>query len=238
MRPAFSPSVFDLTAWSYCAQRQRAVREHRAQHLVAAVERCLRVVERVVDRTAPAADRRASPTASSVSCDRVLREVGLRGRLDAVGVVAVVDGVQVLVEDLRLRPLARELDRETRLFQLALERLLLADVEVADELLRDRRAALDDLAGRHVLPRGARDALVVDAAVLVEAAVLDRDGRARQPLRHLAVRDRLAVALGRDRAEQRSRRARRRTSSGRSRPGGACSGCSSARARRPPRDRR
>ena len=78
-----------------------------------------------------------------------------------------------------------------------------ADVEVADELLRDRRAALDDLARAHVLPERARDALDVDAAVLVEAPVLDRDRRLRHPRADLAERHRLAVPLGRDRAEQR-----------------------------------
>src|SRR5205823_10050881 len=116
---------------------------------------------------------------------RMLGEVGLRRGLDAVRVVAVVDGVQVLVEDARLRPLARELDREARLLHLAPEGALVADVELADELLRDRRAALDHLAGTDVLPRGAGDALVVDAAMLVETPVLDRDRRARHPGRDL-----------------------------------------------------
>ena len=134
----------------------------------------------------------------------MLREVRLRRGLDAVRVVAVVDGVQVLGQDRRLRLLARQLDRETRLLELAVERLLLAGVEIADELLRDRRAALDDLAGRDVLPGGAGDALVVDPAVLVEAAVLDRNRCERQPLRHLPERHRLAVPLGGDRAEQRA----------------------------------
>ena len=45
-------------------------------------------------------------------------EVGPRGRLDAVGAVAEVDGVQVLGEDLLLRPLALEVVGERRLAQL------------------------------------------------------------------------------------------------------------------------
>ena len=53
----------------------------------------------------------------------------------------------------------------------------LRDVEVADQLHRDRRAALHGLVAREVLDRGAHDALVVDALVLVEALVLDRDRR-------------------------------------------------------------
>ena len=69
---------------------------------------------------------------------------------------------------------------------------------------RDRRAALDDLAGADVGPECARDPDVVDAAVLVEALVLDGDRRPRQPRAHALERHRLAVALGRDRPEQRA----------------------------------
>src|SRR5947208_6434209 len=132
------------------------------------------------------------------------REVRLRGGLDAVGVIAVVDGVQVAGEDLVLRPAAAELDREARLLDLALEGALAAGVQVADELLRDRRSAFDDLAGADVAPERAGDPDVVDAAVLVEAAVLDRDRGRRQPARHPAEADGLAVPLRRDRAEERS----------------------------------
>src|SRR5207244_579604 len=46
--------------------------------------------------------------------------------------------------------------------------------------------------------------LVVDAAVRVEAAVLDCDRRLAHPEARGAKGDRLPVALGRDRAEQRS----------------------------------
>ena len=182
-------------------ERDVVVVDERAQHLVATVERRLRVVERVVHRRRlrqPRQERRLEQRQLAGG----LREVRLRRGLDAVGVVAVVHGVQVLVEDLRLRPLARELDREARLLDLARERLLLAGVEVADELLRDRGAALDHLAGGEVLPSRARNADVVHTSVLPEAAVFDRGRRDAQPLRHLRVRDGLAVALGGNRAEQ------------------------------------
>ena len=135
---------------------------------------------------------------------RRLREVSLRGRLDAVGVVAEVDLVHPGGEDALLRPVATELDRQAGLFDLPLERPLPRDVEVADELLRDRRAALDHLAPVQVAPGGADDALVVDAAVLVEAAVLDRDRRLHDPRADLLQRHRLAVVLRRDRPEQRA----------------------------------
>ncbi len=67
------------------------------------------------------------------------------------------------------------LDRQLRLDDLAFEVALgVADAEVADQLLGDRRAALDRFPGFEVLDRGAQDALGVDAAVFVEALVLDR----------------------------------------------------------------
>ena len=135
---------------------------------------------------------------------RRLREVRLRGGLDTVGVVAEVDLVHPGGEDALLRPVAAELDRQAGLLDLPLERPLPRDVEVADELLRDRRAALDHLALVQVAPGGAEDALVVDAAVLVEAAVLDGDRRLRHPRADLLQRHRLAVVLGRDRPEQRA----------------------------------
>ena len=60
--------------------------------------------------------------------------------------------------------------------RLRLSAIWSGQVHVAHELHRQRRAALDRLAAaEHVLDRRAQDALVVDAAVLVEAAVLDRD---------------------------------------------------------------
>src|SRR4029079_5240013 len=128
----------------------------------------------------------------------------LRRRLDPVRVVAVVDLVHVLAEDPVLRARAREADRQAGLLQLALQRPLLRDVEVPHELLRNRRAALDHVARAEVLPGCAGDALVVDAAVLVEAVVLDRDRRLAHPRADAPEGDRRPVALGRDRAQQRA----------------------------------
>src|SRR5205085_11977346 len=96
------------------------------------------------------------------------------------------------------------LDRQTRFLDLALERPLTRDVEVADELLRDRRATLDDPARAEVLDRGADDPLVVDSAVLVEAPVLDRHGGLRHPGTHPRELDRLAVLVSRDCPQQRA----------------------------------
>src|SRR5207248_8711037 len=117
---------------------------------------------------------------------RARGEERLRTGLRAVRVATVEDLVQVAGEDLLLAPLLRELRREARFLHLAGERAVgVADVEVAHELLRDRRASLDDPAGGDVLVQRSSDALVVERAVLPEAAVLDRNRRLRQPGRHL-----------------------------------------------------
>ena len=102
----------------------------------------------------------------------VLVEVAQRRRLDAVGVLTVEDGVQVLGEDLVLGPLVLELPGEHRLADLALDALLVAHVCLLHELGGERRAALDHAAGLDVFDGGAGDAEEVDAVVFVEALVL------------------------------------------------------------------
>ncbi len=103
--------------------------------------------------------------------------VGARRLLDAVGAVPEVDRVQVGRQDPVLLPDLLELPRERRLAHLACERPLVADVRVLDELLGDRRPALDDALLLDVLPERARDTAHVDPVVLVEALILDRDDR-------------------------------------------------------------
>ena len=84
--------------------------------------------------------RRADSDSDSASLPS---KVGLQSRLDPVGEVPVEDRVEVLREDLVLRPLALELHREAGLLQLPLDGLLARDVEGSHQLLRDGRAALD-----------------------------------------------------------------------------------------------
>src|SRR5215212_335096 len=179
-----------------------AVRDHRPEHGVAPGERALGLVERVEDR------RRLREACEQCRLrEREVagpaREVGLRGGLDAVRVVAEVDLVQVLLEDLVLRPAAVQLDRQAGLGDLSLERDLLADVEVPDELLGDRGAALHDLPRADVGPGGAQDAGDVDSAVVVEAPILDREDRLTHVRAHRLERDGCPVLLGGDRPEER-----------------------------------
>src|ERR671919_3017561 len=145
----------------------------------------------------------------------------LRRRLGAVRMASEIDLVQIGLENpvlapaLQVRrvqgrrrgapevrqPLLLELDGEARLLRLALPGDLVPDVEIADELLGEGGAALDDLPALEVLHRRADDALVVDAVVREEAPVLDGDCRVGEERRHLVERDGLTVLLGGDRAE-------------------------------------
>ena len=104
-------------------------------------------------------------------------EVRVGGGLDPVRLLAEVDVVEVRGEDAVLAPLLVELNREAGFGELPAERLLRREVEVADELLLDRRPALSDPARRDVALQRAHDPDVVDAVVRVEAAVLGVDDR-------------------------------------------------------------
>jgi hypothetical protein len=114
-------------------------------------------------------------------------EVGAGRRLDPVGALAEIDRVQILGEDFVLAPVALEPVGERRLAELLehgaaafrFQRLL-------DELLGDRRGALFGTLAEEVVDEGAADALEVDAAVFVEAGVLDRDHRVLHVRRDLA----------------------------------------------------
>ena len=152
----------------------------------------------------------------------MLREVRLRRRLGAVRVRPEIDLVQVRLEDPVFLPdlqlggrqsggrrapeirqaLALDLQRQAGLLRLSFPGDVTLDVEVPDELLREGRATLDDLALLQVLDGGADDALEVDARMGVEAPILDRDGGVGQERRDLVERHRLAVLLGGNGAQQ------------------------------------
>ena len=91
------------------------------------------------------------PASSAHSRERQLLErlveEGARRGLDAVGALAEVDLVEVHLEDLVLRVVALDLDRERDLLELARQRALVGEEQVAGELLGDRAAALRACAG-------------------------------------------------------------------------------------------
>ena len=198
---------------------------HRVQHLVPAGQRGVRVPERVVHR------RRLRQAGEQ----RRLHERQLRGRLGevrpgrrlrAVRVPAVEDLVEVVGEDLLARVLLEELRGEAGLLDLARQRpLRVADVEVAHELLCDRRPALHDVALREVLVErrggcpGSRERRAA------------RSARPRSPPwpRAATARSSRAAAAAGSSPTARPRAAAccrcRGTSSGRARAGGGRRGC-------------
>ena len=93
--------------------------------------------------------------------------------LDAVRLSTVVHVVEVEAEDLRLRAVRFELERDRGLMRLADEkrRVIVREVEPAGELLRDRGRAR----WPHPVAEGARDSERVDSRMTLEAAVLGRD---------------------------------------------------------------
>src|SRR5262249_54522980 len=80
-----------------------------------------------------------------------------------------------------LGPRGGRLEGRARLEALPLHGLVAGEIEIAHELLRDGGPALHDAAGTHVGDKRAEDPDRVDAAMLIEAPVLDRDGRLRHP---------------------------------------------------------
>ena len=130
-------------------------------------------------------------------------EIPERCRLHAERVVAEVDGVEVVEQDVVLAHRLLQLDGEVLLLNLAADalefRLLRPAGEnvVLDQLLRDRRGALGEFPGGKAKIRRAENTLDIDAVVLVEALVLDGDERVLQVLRDHVQRDRNPVGVGR-----------------------------------------
>ena len=100
--------------------------------------------------------------------------------------VAEIGLVQVELEDLILCKRALEAHGEDGLLQLAADRLLRLQEGQASHLLRDGAAALVGAPLDHVVHRGAGDTNHIDAPVVVEPLILDREHRADEVRRHVA----------------------------------------------------
>ena len=117
-----------------------------------------------------------------------LSEIPARGGFDAVEPVAEVRLVQVHLEDLVLRVLALDVAGEDDFLQLAAVGLAASQEAQARELLRDGAAAFRAPARFQVANHGADGADGVDATVLIEPLILDRDDRLDEVGRHLLER--------------------------------------------------
>jgi hypothetical protein len=92
----------------------------------------------------------------------------------AAAVLPQVDLVGIGGQDLVLVVAPVQQQGHVGLVELALQRALLGQIEVLDQLLRQRAGTLHGAPGHQVLVGGTGDALGIDAVVLVELAVLDR----------------------------------------------------------------
>ena len=147
--------------------------DHVLDHVVEAVFVHLRVV-RGVGGTWALDHRGQQSGLADVEFRGRLVEVVLSCHFDAVGATAEVDGVEVVREDLVLRLLLVDLERDEHLLDLAIKRMLVREVEVLHVLLGDRRTATRVLVRGHA-DDGAGETLDRDAAVLVERGVLGGD---------------------------------------------------------------
>jgi hypothetical protein len=160
---------------------------HLREDEVAPFDRHRRVGGRVIGRGAgddPGEHRRfprqevgGAAVIGRTAAGVVVAEVGLCSLLDPVSALTEVDLVQVRGEDLVLVPLALELVGQRRLAELLEDgSAALGGQRVLHELLGDSGGSLRGAGTRDVLHDRAADPHEVDAAVLVEALVLDRDG--------------------------------------------------------------
>jgi len=126
-------------------------------------------------------------------------EVDLRSFLRPIGQMAVVEQVQVHLQQLVLGEQAGELLRQARLQHLAIHGLLQPHIgrqeQQLRELHRDGAGAGDDLALPGVLERCPRDARGVHARILVEGGVLGCDGRVDEVLGDAVKLDPCAAAF-------------------------------------------
>ena len=119
-------------------------------------------------------------------------EVGLGGSVDAVGATTKVDRVHVGADNLVLRLLTVDLDRQDGFLELARVGRGLADVVALHVLLGERRTTLAG-ATAQVVDEGAEDALQVNTRVRVERAVLGGHDRLRHVVGQLRRIDDLTV---------------------------------------------
>ena len=138
--------------------------------------------------------------------DRQLRgglvEVHSRRRLDAVGAVAEVDGVQIGLQNLPLVHHLLQLERQHHLLRLPRQGFRAGQVGQLDELLGDGGRALGKAHRPQVLPKCPEDPVQVHAVVTVEAQVLRGDEGLLHLLRHRLQRHPLAPGLPRQRAHR------------------------------------
>ena len=172
---------------------------HALQHVVvAAFARALGVADRVAaGRELGDAGQRGHLVQAQVG--HLLAVVVLGCSTHAVSAVTEEALVQIQLEDLVLGQLALDLARQQDLGQLAGVAVFGIEKELPRNLLGDGRATRHALGvGTGQQPDRAGDALVVHAAMLVEARILGGQERLLEPLRNLLHLDGVAARLAID----------------------------------------
>ncbi len=128
-------------------------------------------------------------------------KVAARGRLDPVIAVAEVDGVQVSVQNLCLGIALFEPDGNRHFTDLARERAGGTQLLEAGQLLRQRAASFHDASGPPVTQCGFQNARGVEAVMLIEAPIFDREERADH-VRRYAIERNVGALLGEERKDR------------------------------------
>ena len=169
---------------------------HRIEHQVAPLHGAVVVLERR-EIIRPLDHARDQGALRQVELANVLAEVGLRRLAETVdaeaAALAEVDLVGVHLENLLLVEARLQLKGDHDLDDLARVSLLRRQEESARQLHGQRRSALRLFAPGDVCERRGGEPVVVDAAVLEEAAVLDGEHRLHQMRGDFVVGDQAAL---------------------------------------------
>jgi uncharacterized protein len=187
--------------------RGQPLPQHAVEHQVAAGQRTLGEPARVVVTRAA---REPDQQRQLIEFEFVqpALEVELGGEAEAVNRAVPglpqEDLVQVGLQDLLLGVAVLQQDGHHRLVELALQALLVGQVEVLHQLLGQGAAALHGAPGTQVGPGRAQDADRIHAPVGEEAPVLGGEQRRDEPRRHVGQRHQDAVlpVRGVDAADQ------------------------------------
>ena len=161
-----------------------AVLEHPVDDVELALRRALGVGDRVVGRRRLGQAREHRGFGNGHVFQR-LAEIDFARRREPVGALAEVNLIHVDLENLLLLQLVFDLQCEQHLVDLARQRLLGREIEIARNLHRDRRCALAAVRLAEVRKARTDDALVVDAAVLIKARIFDREHGVLHDFRNL-----------------------------------------------------
>ncbi len=103
--------------------------------------------------------------------------------------MAVVNRVQIHLQDILLAIVVVDLRREHQFVELAFGIVRIAHDQLFNQLLSNRAAALHLLAAIQVRDSRAQDAGDIHARILPERAILNRHGRVKQIRRNLFIAD-------------------------------------------------